>query len=73
MSKWTWMQESRRDAQAKGDRERLRMMRVGDEAWGYRESDPARRRPCTRRACEGPGNSESRGGRCTSPNEGCKR
>lgn len=42
MSKWAWMQESRRDAQAKGDRERLRMMRVGDEAWGYRESDPAR-------------------------------
>ena len=42
MSKWAWIQEYEKDARAKGDAARLRMVQVGREAWGHRESDPAR-------------------------------
>ena len=42
MSKWAWIQEYQADAKAKGDAVRLRMSRIGREAWAYRESDPAK-------------------------------
>ena len=42
MSKWDWMYDYEKDARAKGDVVRLRMVRVGQEAWGYRETDPAK-------------------------------
>jgi hypothetical protein len=42
MSLWDWIHEFERRARAAGDRERLRLVRIDDEAYSYRETDPAK-------------------------------
>jgi hypothetical protein len=39
---WGWIYEFERQALATGDRERLRLVRLDDEAYGFREIDPDR-------------------------------
>ncbi len=42
MSMWGWILEFERQARAAGDRERLRLVQLDDEAYGFRETDPDR-------------------------------
>ncbi len=42
MSKWAWIQERVRDARARGDVRLLHVIALGQKAWSYRDTDPAK-------------------------------